>query len=90
VTLPEGWKFPQGKVFGDFFNPRLEGHRANLTGWPTTTHDRTGAQKAMCLRLMVTGKCIKETCKMSHVKPTSLGRASMDSISTRLAKIYQG
>jgi hypothetical protein len=90
VTLPEGWRVPRGKAFGDFFNPRSEETRANLTGWPLTTHDRTGTQKPMCLRLMVTGKCLKENCKNAHVKPTTLGPGTMDTISTRLAEIYRG
>jgi hypothetical protein len=90
VTLPEGWKIPDGKAFGDYFNPRLEANRANLNGWPTTTHDRTGSQKAMCVRLMVTGRCTKENCKLSHVKPATLGQANVAAITTRLALIYHG
>jgi hypothetical protein len=58
VTLPEGWKIPDGKAFGDYFNPRLEANRANLNGWPTTTHDRTGSRLnkfsyGRCCRLQV-------------------------------------
>jgi hypothetical protein len=90
ATLPEGWRIPRGKAFGEFFNPRLEETRANLAGWPSTTHDRSGAQKPMCIRLMVTGKCLKENCKNAHVKPASLGSANVSAISTRLAEIYRG
>jgi hypothetical protein len=89
VTLPTGWKIPFGKGFGTYFNPRNEGNRGNLDGWPATTHDITGEQKPMCVRLMVTGKCNKENCRLSHVKPTALGRTTMDTITTRLAGIYQ-
>jgi hypothetical protein len=89
ITPPDSWKIPRGKVFGDFFNPRTEELRANLTGWPSATHDRLGTQKPVCIRLMVTGKCPKDSCKNSHVKPSTLGATHMDAMSTRLADIYQ-
>jgi hypothetical protein len=90
VTLPEGWRIPRGKTFGEFFNPRLDETRANLAGWPSTTHDRSGSQKPMCIRLMVTGRCLKENCKHAHVKPAFLGAANVSAISTRLSEIYRG
>jgi hypothetical protein len=90
VTLPEGWRIPRGKTFGEFFNPRLDETRANLAGWPTTMHDRSGSQKPMCIHLMVTGRCLKENCKHVHVKPASLGAANVAAISARLAEIYRG
>jgi hypothetical protein len=37
----------------------------------------------------VAGKCSKENCKHSHVKPNTLGQATVDAITTRLAEIYQ-
>jgi hypothetical protein len=78
----------RGNTFGEFFNPSLEETRANLAGWPSTTHDRSGAQKPMCM--MVTGKFLKENCKHAHVKPTSLESANVSAISARLAEIYRG
>ena len=88
VTPPDDWKIPRGKNFGDFFNPRTEETRANLVGWPSATHDRLGTQKPICIRLLVTGKCLKENCKNAHVKPSTLSSTSKDAISTRLAGIY--
>jgi hypothetical protein len=88
-NMPARWKLPRGKIFGDFFNPRVEGLEGNLSGWPLATHDRSGVQKPICVRLMVSGKCPKENCIHAHVKPSTLSQSAIDSISTRLAEIYQ-
>jgi hypothetical protein len=91
VTVPETWRLPSGKSFGDFFNTRTgEETRANLAGWPMTAHNKTGSQKPVCVRLMFMGKCLKENCKHSHIKPTSLSPAIVATITTRVAQIYQG
>jgi hypothetical protein len=82
VTLPQGWRIPRGRTFGDFFNPRMEANRANLARWPSVTHDRSGAQKAVCVRLMVTGKCRKENCKHAHVRRPRHHHEGCDSNST--------
>jgi hypothetical protein len=82
VQPPEEWCLPKGKTFGDFFNPRTK-------GWPILTHDKTGAQQQLCVRLMVTEKCPKQNCRNTHVKPTGLGTAKRDAISSRLTEIYR-
>jgi hypothetical protein len=75
---------------GSFHEEGLsEQTKANLVGWPITVHDRTGARASVCVRLMVTGKCVKENCRNAHLKPASLGQANVDAITTRLAEIYQ-
>jgi hypothetical protein len=89
VTLPQGWRIPRGRTFGDFFNPRTEANRANLAGWPSVNHDRSGVPKAVCVRLIVTGKCPKENCKHTHIQPSALDPTMKDSIATRLSEIYQ-
>jgi hypothetical protein len=89
VQPPEEWCLPKGKTFGDFFNPRTEEHKANLKGWPILTHDKTGAQQQLCVRLMVTEKCPKGDCRNTHVKPTGLETAKRDAISSRLTEIYR-
>ena len=43
----------------------------------------------MCIRLMVTGRCLKENCKNAHVKTSALSQESRDAITTRLAGIYR-
>jgi hypothetical protein len=53
VLYPKDGGYLGEKQHRGLFNPRSEETRASLTGWPLTTH-RTGTQKPMCLRLMVT------------------------------------
>jgi hypothetical protein len=39
-SIPNGWKIPDRKIFGDFFNPRGEGTKGNISGWPKTPPPR--------------------------------------------------
>jgi hypothetical protein len=88
-SLPQGWKMPAGKAFGDLFNPRTpEETRANLARWPLTAHDKSGPQKPICIRLMTMGKCIKSHCPHAHVRPATLEQATLDAVTTRLTDIY--
>jgi hypothetical protein len=88
-SIPNGWKIPDGKIFGDFFNPRGEGTRGNISGWPKTPHETTGSPQQLCVRLMTAGKCIKTGCNFSHAKHENLGRSEVDAITTRLAEMHQ-
>jgi hypothetical protein len=88
-SLPQGWRIPAGKACRDIFNPRTEATKANLAGWPLTTHDRSGLQKPVCIRLMTMEKCMKSHCAHGHVRPSTLDQATLDAITTRLTDIYQ-
>jgi hypothetical protein len=76
--VASGMADPTGQHIRGFLQPS--------TARKSSEPDRVASDR--CIRLMATGKCPKENCKNSHVKPTSLGQANLDKITTRLAEIY--
>jgi hypothetical protein len=65
-SIPNGWKISDGKIFGDFFNPRGKRTSGNISGWPKTPHESSGSPQQLCVRLVTTGKCIKTMQLFSH------------------------
>ncbi len=58
------WKVPEGKRYGDFFNPVK--FPENTKGWPNFLHHNTDKprQAALCMRFQCDGKCNSE-CNFS-------------------------
>jgi hypothetical protein len=89
-SIPNGWKIPDGKIFRDFFNPRGEGTRGNISGWRKTPLETAGSPQQLCVRLVTAGKCVKTGCNFSHTKHENLSsRSDADAITARLAETCQ-
>jgi hypothetical protein len=82
------WKVPEGKRYGDFFNPVK--FPENTKGWLKFSHHNTNKprQAAICMRFQCDGKCNTE-CNFSHVDSTKKRRDHLSSESNLLMTLGQ-
>ena len=82
------WAIPAGKTYADYFNPRNEQCRPNLSDWPHIPHHRTKDAQPICLRYQIQGHC-NPNCPKAHLPPRHLSRDVTNQLTQRLAAIYK-
>ena len=87
-SVVDGWKLPEGKAYGDFFNPTKPAIKANSVGWPKFPHHTDPSkERFLCIKYQVKGSCSAK-CRLSHVIPTKMEGATKTAVDTRLRGIF--
>jgi hypothetical protein len=84
-----GWKIPEGKGFGDFFNSRDAATKPNTMLWPKFKHhDPKKTKKAfLCLKYQCLGEC-GARCYMAHLDPEKMEEGERKTVDERFKAIY--
>ena len=83
------WAIPEGKTFGELFDPRNDTLKSNTSGWPKFKHHDPAktTEKFLCVRYQCTGVC-REKCFQSHVDPEKMPDAPKKAVGDKFKVIY--
>ena len=87
-STESAWKVPDGKSYGDYFNPSKPETKENSVGWPKVPHHKDPSkERYLCLKYQVKGAC-NAGCRLSHVIPSKLGGDVKAEVDARIKSIY--
>ena len=81
----QAWSIPEGKEYQAYFPNSGEG--INQSGWPKMTDKRHDADKRMCIRFQVKGKCTAQ-CSLAHIVKSDMTDKQETEVTARFKKIF--